>query len=65
MLDQSIETPLLSRPEPPVGAGPEFEWARWARLCMAFGATVNAGFSTLGLGLTVGWLACGPAQNTC
>jgi hypothetical protein len=58
-----MEQPLLPRrSETPVRA---FEWARWARLCMAFGATINAGFSTLGLGLTIGWLACGPAQDTC
>lgn len=63
MLDQSMERPLLPRQEQ--ATRPDFEWARWARLCMAFGATVSAGFSTLGLGLTVGWLACGPAQNTC
>ena len=62
-LDQSLERPLLLRQAQ--AARPDFEWARWARLCMAFGATVSAGFSTLGLGLTVGWLACGPAQNTC
>lgn len=59
---QRMDTPLLPRTEQP---SREYDWARWARLCMAFGATINAGFSTLGVGLTIGWLACGPAQNTC
>ena len=43
----------------------DFEGLRWARLGMAFGATINAGFSMLGMGLTIGWLACGPSYTGC
>ena len=40
-------------------------WARLGRLGMGFGATVNAAFCTLGIGLTIGWLAYGPSGGAC
>ena len=61
-----MEQSLLPREDTRLAnAEPQFQWARWARLGMGFGATLNAGFSTMGLGLTIGWLACGPAHDTC
>ena len=44
-----------------VEVGQELTWARYGRLGMGFGSTISAAFSTLGLGLTIGWLACGPS----
>ena len=48
-----------------IEVGQELTWARFGRLGMGFGSTVSASFSTLGLGLSFGWLSCGPSEHTC
>ncbi len=68
MDNQPLLRPASSRPAAAEAASPhtrDFEGLRWARLGMAFGATINAGFSMLGTGLTIGWLACGPSYTGC
>jgi len=67
MDNQPLLRPASSRPAAAAEAASphtrDFEGLRWARLGMAFGATINAGFSMLGMGLTIGWLACGPSYT--
>ena len=55
MDNQPLLRPASSRPAAAAEAASphtrDFEGLRWARLGMAFGATINAGFSMLGLSL--------------